>query len=69
MHSRDHFIADGPDRHRAAIQPAIEAAVLNEFAEQLAQGSLVKRLRLHGAIRREIERRVAAAIPSQRALY
>jgi hypothetical protein len=69
LHSRDHFVADGPDRHRAAILPAIEAAVLDEFAEQLAQLSLVKRLRLRVAIRREIERRVAAARPSPRALY
>jgi hypothetical protein len=68
MHIRDDFVADGAERHTAAILPEIEAAVRAEFAQELAQASFLKRIRVHFLIRREIRRRLDEAV-SPKSLY
>jgi hypothetical protein len=68
MKSREHFVEDGAKRYLAIIEPEIRAAVRAEYAEQLAKASVLQRLRLHRAIRREIRRRITAAL-SPRASY
>ena len=62
MHRHDHLLADGPDRCRAAMRPKVVAAVRAEFAERLARASLLGRVRLHFAMRREIRRRLNAVV-------
>ena len=44
------------------MRPKVVAAVRAEFAERLARASLLGRVRLHFAMRREIRRRLDAAV-------
>jgi hypothetical protein len=64
----DSFIADGRRRHHAMLLSEIRAAVRGEYAERLSAGSLWRRAMLTLAMRREVRRRLAAAV-SARALY
>jgi hypothetical protein len=62
MRTRDRFVCDGRVRYYDAIAPEIRATVTAEFADQLAEASLLQRLRLCLAIRREVTRRIDAAM-------
>lgn len=68
MPTSNQFVVDGESRHRDVIAPAIEATVRADYAEKLVGASLLKRVQLRWAMRREIRRRLDQAV-SPRALY
>jgi hypothetical protein len=64
----DHFVADGPERHVAAVLPQIEAAVRAEFAKKPTPASWIRRVILWFQLRREIHRRLEQVV-SPKSLY
>jgi hypothetical protein len=62
------FVADGCERARRALEPAIRAEVEQEFAAELRQAPFWRRYWVRRKIQGEIERRIAAAAPPD-ALY
>jgi hypothetical protein len=64
----DSFIADGRRRHHAMLLAEVRAAVRGEYAERWAAASLWRRAVLTLAMRREVRRRLAAAV-SECTLY
>jgi hypothetical protein len=68
MRAEDHFVVDGPERHKAAIRRQIEAEVQAEFANQIKDASVLNRFLLRFAMRREIRRRLDA-VTSPKSLY
>ena len=68
MQSDNQFVNDGLERHLAAIEPQIRAAVIAKYAEQLSGASLLRRYWLRMTIRREIRRRIDDVV-SERSLY
>ena len=67
-HRESRFVADGCERARCALEPVIRAEVEQEFAQELREAPLYKRYWVRQKIRREIQRRIAAAAPPD-ALY
>lgn len=62
------IVADGFWRARSAATPVIRAEVEADFAARLKTATLVERIKLKAAMRREIARRLKKAAPRQ-ALY
>jgi hypothetical protein len=52
------FVADGGERHLAAVRADVTAAVEAEFADRLARATFVGRMRIRARMRREKVRRV-----------